>query len=87
MSEWQGKCGLCETTCAPVLMTPESQLSNGERIRILSSATVYSNALNTGMTRFKSGADYLQYKKARVLSGAQPSVGRPLQWGNLFSQR
>lgn len=73
MSEWQG-------TCASVLPTVVSQLSSGERIRIISSATVYNNANITDQrSRFASGADYIQYKKARVLAGAQPSKGRPLQ--------
>jgi hypothetical protein len=82
MSEWQGTCGLCEDnhTCAPVLPTMVSQLSSGERIRIMSSATIYNYAKATDQrSRFASGADYIQYKKARVLAGAQPSVGRPLQ--------
>lgn len=74
MSEWQGKCGA-------VLPTDVSQLSGGERIRIISSATIYNFAHSTTdqRARFASGADYIQYKKARVLAGAQPSRGRPLQ--------
>lgn len=80
MSEWQGKCGLCENTCAPVLPTTVSQLSSGERIRIISSATIYNYAKATDQkSRFASGADYIQYKKAQVLAGALPSIGRPLQ--------
>lgn len=73
MSEWQG-------SCASVLPTAIAQLSGGERIRIISSATIYNNANTTDQRlRFASGADYLQYKKARVLAGANPSIGRPLQ--------
>lgn len=73
MSEWQGKCDA-------VLSTDVSQLSSGERIRIISSATVYNFANTTDQrARFASGADYIQYKKARVLAGARPSTGRPLQ--------
>ena len=80
MSTWQGACGFCETTtCAPVLVREEAQLSSGMRAQIMSAATIFNGMNTSGKPLvFKSSADYVAYKKARSLAGAGRSYGRPL---------
>ncbi len=69
MSEWQGRCA--------VLPNDNTQLTSGMRMGIVSAATIYNEA--TPRQKFASAADYIQYKKARVLAGSGTSTGRPPQ--------
>lgn len=79
MSTYQGDCGICGTP-APILPTVEQQLNSGQRTDLLSAAIIYYGQINTGKTQFSSAAEYLSYKKARLMA-ATPlcKAGRPPQ--------
>lgn len=78
MSTYQGQCGWCDPVAAVagdcpntvILPTGLAQFSGSELLATKSSATVYFGANLSGQTQFKSGADYMQYKKARALAGS-----------------
>lgn len=82
MSTYQGMCGgSCNGGAgAPVLPKPESQLSSHMRTNLLGDAVVYQHQVTTGKQKFASAADYMRFKKARLLSGTPLCVaGRPPQ--------
>ena len=83
MSTYQGMCGSsgCNSGAgAPVLPKPESQLSSTMRTNLLGDAVVYQHQVTTGKQQFASAADYMRFKKARILSGTPLCVaGRPPQ--------
>jgi hypothetical protein len=72
-------CDLCypPTNCTTLGVLPNdtAQLSGSELLATKSSATVYFAANQTGQIQFKSGADYMQYKKARTLAGSSSFKG------------
>jgi hypothetical protein len=78
MSTYQGQCGWCDPVAAVagdcpntvILPTDTAQFSGSELVATRASATVYFAANQSGQTQFKSGADYMQYKKALALSGS-----------------
>jgi hypothetical protein len=69
MSTYQGSCGGECGTGAPVLPKLESQLSGGQRTSLVSEATIYYHQVTTGKQQFASAADYMRYKKARIMAG------------------
>ncbi len=78
-------------TCGYILPNAESQLSPSQRTTLLADSIVYVNS-SSNMTKkldyspqFKSGREYLQYKKAKIMSG---STVRPkaLQPSSLVDQ-
>lgn len=79
MSTYQGACGTCGSP-APILPTHERQLSGTMRTNLLSEAVIFQHQRTTGKTQFASAADYMRYKKARVMA-ATPlcTAGRPPQ--------
>ena len=77
---YQGMCGGSCGDVAPVLPTPESQLSGGQRTSLVSEATIYQHQRLTGKTQFTSSSDYISYKKARLLAGSSSCTkSRPPQ--------
>jgi hypothetical protein len=83
MSTYQGACG---PYGSPVLPSPEGMLSSTQRQTAKADAALYGhvNAARVASGRpayqFASAADYLRYKKARVLANAatnDPYRGAP----------
>lgn len=72
------------STCGLILSNYEKQLSPSQRTTLLADSIVYVNSSSAQKKidywpQFKSGREYLQYKKARILSGStvQPKASQP----------
>ena len=72
------------STCGLILPNYENQLSPSQRTTLLADSIVYVNSSSAQKKidywpQFKSGREYLQYKKAKILSGStvRPKSSQP----------
>jgi hypothetical protein len=61
---------MCDCSGCTVLPSETTQLSGGQLVATRGEATLFFATVNAGVRPvFASGADYVRYKKARILAG------------------